>query len=54
MAQRPALLGRAVEFATLRSALDDAIQGRCRLAVVSGEAGIGKSRLLEELADAGA
>ena len=51
MAQRPALLGRDVEFAALRSALDDAMQGRCRLAVVSGEAGIGKTRLLEELAD---
>ena len=52
MAQRPILLGRDIEFATLRAALDDAMLGRSRLVVVSGEAGIGKSRLLEELADA--
>lgn len=44
------LLGRNAELAALRAALDDGIHGRCRVVVVSGEAGIGKSRLLDELA----
>jgi DNA-binding NarL/FixJ family response regulator len=53
MARRPEqLLGRDAEMAALRAALDDATGGRRRFVVVSGDAGIGKSRLLEELADA--
>lgn len=46
------LRGRDAEFAALRAVLDDAIGGRGRVVVVSGEAGIGKSRLLDELAEA--
>ena len=53
MVRRPEqLLGRDAEIAALRSALGDAISGHSRFVVVSGDAGIGKSRLLEELASA--
>lgn len=52
MVERPAqLLGREAELRVLRHALAVAAGGRSRFLVVSGEAGIGKSRLLEELAD---
>lgn len=47
--RREQLLGRDAEIGALRSALADAIDGHRRLVVVSGEAGIGKTRLLEEL-----
>ena len=45
----PVLLGRAAEVARLRGALDAALNGEGRLTVLLGEAGIGKSRLTEEL-----
>jgi len=43
------LVGRQAEWARLREAWEQAEQGRVRLALVTGDAGIGKSRLAEEL-----
>ncbi|NOD64375.1 MULTISPECIES: adenylate/guanylate cyclase domain-containing protein [unclassified Ruegeria] len=43
------LVGRTLEFKTLHSKWDLARQGHGQVALVSGEAGIGKSRLIEEL-----
>ncbi len=43
------LVGRAVELGRLRSRLDEAREGRGGAAILAGEAGIGKSRLLSEL-----
>jgi len=43
------LLGRRDEFASLRRAWQSADGGRAQLTLVRGEAGIGKSRLAEEL-----
>lgn len=44
------LVGRAGELEALREAVVDArIEGRGRVALIEGEAGIGKTRLLEEL-----
>jgi hypothetical protein len=42
--------GRARALEELRAALDDAGEGRGRLFLVSGEPGIGKTRLLQEVA----
>jgi predicted ATPase len=42
------MIGREFELAQLRSALENVLQGRPQGVVVSGEAGIGKTRLLEE------
>ncbi len=50
--QRPAataFIGREKEFAELQRRLNAAISGDCQFAVVAGEPGIGKTRLLEEL-----
>ncbi|HSD71678.1 MAG TPA: serine/threonine-protein kinase, partial [Thermoanaerobaculia bacterium] len=50
--QRPsasAFVGREKEFAELQRRLNAAVSGDCQFAVVSGEPGIGKTRLLEEL-----
>ncbi len=50
--QRPSLsvfIGREKEFAELQRRLNAAIGGDCQFAVVAGEPGIGKTRLLEEL-----
>ena len=50
--QRPsasAFIGREKEFAELQRRLNSAITGDCQFAVVAGEPGIGKTRLLEEL-----
>src|SRR2546428_13819753 len=50
LAFRTGLVGRAAEVGKLRFALDSALAGRGRVVFLAGEAGIGKSRLLEELA----
>jgi tetratricopeptide (TPR) repeat protein len=47
---RSPFVGRAPERAQLRAALADAQRGQGRLVLVGGEPGIGKSRLMEELA----
>jgi DNA-binding CsgD family transcriptional regulator/tetratricopeptide (TPR) repeat protein len=44
----PVLIGREREVATLRSLIDETRQGRGHVLLLSGEAGIGKSRLLAE------
>jgi DNA-binding CsgD family transcriptional regulator/tetratricopeptide (TPR) repeat protein len=46
----PSLIGRARELASLRDRLDRAAAGRGSAVLVTGEAGIGKSRLTRELA----
>src|SRR5882672_1499616 len=43
-------VGRAAELGELRAALDDAAAGRGRLFLISGEPGIGKTRLADEFA----
>jgi tetratricopeptide (TPR) repeat protein/class 3 adenylate cyclase len=43
-----AYTGRQAEIATLQRCLDDALQGEGQFATVTGEAGMGKSRLLHE------
>jgi DNA-binding SARP family transcriptional activator/predicted ATPase len=48
---RSALVGRHHEWNTLRKAWRHAASGRPTLAVIAGEAGIGKTRLAEELLD---
>ncbi len=47
---RSTLIGRKAELRELRRRLDAALAGECQLALLEGDAGIGKSRLLEELA----
>src|SRR5262249_26699633 len=49
---QPALLERDGELDELQSALADAARGDGRLVVIEGEAGIGKSRLLEAASEA--
>ncbi|HSM50575.1 MAG TPA: AAA family ATPase, partial [Thermoanaerobaculia bacterium] len=48
---RPAIVGREAELARVLGALDEAAAGRGSVWLVEGEAGIGKSRFAEELAD---
>src|SRR5262249_37338837 len=43
-------VGRDRELAELGHALDDAVAGRGRLFLISGETGVGKTRLVDELA----
>lgn len=47
--REPGLIGREPCMAALSARLDDAMSGQRRFAVVSGPAGIGKTRVLEEL-----
>ena len=44
----PVLIGREREVATLQTLIEQARQGRGQVLLLSGEAGIGKSRLLAE------
>jgi ABC-type transport system substrate-binding protein len=51
-APRPALspfVGRLKEFGELQQRLNSAVAGECQLALVGGEPGVGKTRLLDEL-----
>jgi DNA-binding SARP family transcriptional activator len=51
LAHNTPMVGRQREWKQLLSAWQEAHQGRARLVVISGEAGIGKTRLAEELVD---
>src|SRR4051812_20177748 len=44
------LVGRSTEMATLLSAVDEAKTRRAGAILLSGDAGVGKSRLLDEVA----
>ncbi len=44
----PTVVGRAIELSVLRSLLDRAKNEKGHVTLVSGEAGIGKSRLIDE------
>src|SRR5437667_1321137 len=47
---QPVFVGRQSELTELRAGLEDAVAGRGRFFLVVGEPGIGKTRLVEELA----
>jgi DNA-binding CsgD family transcriptional regulator/tetratricopeptide (TPR) repeat protein len=47
----PVLVGREAELRALEGVLDRALTGQATAALVGGEAGVGKSRLVHELAD---
>jgi DNA-binding SARP family transcriptional activator len=51
--ESPRLVGRAEELTLLRAAVADAATGRDRVILVEGEPGVGKTRLLEEVAGRG-
>jgi DNA-binding CsgD family transcriptional regulator len=51
MMRSPILIGRAQPLATLEQLLTTARAGHGQVALISGEAGIGKTRLVRELAD---
>ena len=44
----PILIGRAVNLTALQALIDQTKQGKGQVALISGEAGIGKSRLVAE------
>ena len=46
---RPQFVGRESEMKTLRAMLKDVLVGEQRVVLISGESGVGKSRLVEEL-----
>src|SRR5262245_19627979 len=46
----PILIGRTQEFATLERVLSTAQEGKGQSLLIAGDAGVGKSRLLSELA----
>src|SRR4029453_9093259 len=46
----PLFVGREAELATLTAALDSALAGSPTVVLVGGEAGVGKTRLVEEAA----
>src|SRR5215211_4649067 len=48
---RSALIGRESERALLEAALWDAVAGKGSLVLLTGEAGVGKTRFVEEVAD---
>src|SRR3954471_20863168 len=48
--ESPVLVGRESELATLMAALDSAIEREPAVVLVGGEAGVGKTRLVEEAA----
>jgi predicted ATPase len=48
---RPDFVGRTAELASLHNGLEAARAGHGRLVIVSGEAGIGKTRLADTFAD---
>jgi hypothetical protein len=50
VSRSPALVGRSAELATVRRLVDAASAGSGAALVVTGEAGIGKTRLLDEAA----
>ncbi|MGH9152369.1 MAG: AAA family ATPase, partial [Acidimicrobiales bacterium] len=50
MATPGTLVGRAAELAAVDAALGAALEGRTTTLLVAGEAGIGKTRLLEQVA----
>ncbi|MEO6206567.1 MAG: AAA family ATPase [Candidatus Limnocylindrales bacterium] len=45
----PIFVGREVELDRVAVALDDAVQGRARLILIGGEAGVGKTRFVDEI-----
>jgi len=45
----PSFVGRGEPLALLRTALDNASQGKAAMVCISGERGVGKSRLMQEL-----
>ena len=45
----PPLVGRDAEFAALRGGLEEAVAGRASLFLITGQAGMGKSRLVDEV-----